>query len=367
MKFQKLKFAYIIIAITIIASSILYTKRKQSFNLFQSENIISSSYTDVELGGSSKSTLENESGLQFEYVLGDSYQYAFSGISIDIYSEQEETELAEITFLDVEKFESMEFNMKIDQGKKIPIQLLTFLDGYSKKGDNNSLIFYEQFLEYDPSIEIQSIPLERFAIPNWWRASHPNINTQELALALKKVKAINIQSCIIINKNVLDKYTISGIHFISENQFYVLALALGCTLSLFSWMITHFKQKKMLVVSYNQIASKKKAPTDVQQGQVLSYINENYANPEISVLTIEKQLSIHKNKLSELIKQDSNLTFKQYLNSIRILEAKRLLLDTDLSISEIAYEVGYSNVSHFNRVFKSLQNCPPSSFKENSR
>jgi len=365
MKFQKYKYAYIIIASTIVASSFLFTKRKQSFDLFQGENVISSGYTDVELGGTSQNSLKTGQGLQFEYVLGDGYQYAFSGISIDIYSDQEETSSNDITFLDVTEFESMELTMNIAQGKKIPIQLLTFLDGYSKEGDNNSLIFYEQFLEYDSSVEIQSIPLERFAIPNWWRASHPNIKTDELSLALKKVKAINIQSCIIINKNVPDKYTISGIHFTTENQHYLLVAALGCTISLFLWMIAYYKQKKMLLVSYSQIASKKKVSAKDQEENVLSYINENYTDPEISILTLEKQLSIHKNKLSELIKQDSNLTFKQYLNSIRVLEAKRLLLATELSISEIAYEVGYSNVSHFNRVFKSLESCSPSSFKEN--
>ncbi|MFT6717186.1 MAG: YesN/AraC family two-component response regulator, partial [Saprospiraceae bacterium] len=295
---------------------------------------------------------------------GDQYQYAFTGISIDVYSDDDEVETKENIVLDLSDFESMEFQMKITSGKKIPVQLLAFLDGYSVQGDNNSLIFYEQFLDYDHSKRTQIIPLERFAIPNWWRKSHPNVKTDEFKIALKQIKAINVQSCIIIKKNVLDNYLISNIRFTSTNLHYLIILIVGATGSLFLFMYTYFKQKKMLVVSYSQIESQKTSPSQFQGNDILSYINKHYANPELSVLTLEKQLNVSKNKLSEILKGEANLSFKQYLNAIRVLEAKRLLSETDLSISEIAYQVGYSNVSHFNRVFKSLENCSPSFFKE---
>lgn len=44
--------------------------------------------------------------------------------------------------------------------------------------------------------------------------------------------------------------------------------------------------------------------------------------------------------------------FKTYSNTIRLTEEKRLLQETDLPISDIAYITGYNHISHFNRVFK---------------
>ena len=52
-------------------------------------------------------------------------------------------------------------------------------------------------------------------------------------------------------------------------------------------------------------------------------------------------------------------TLKKYLNHIRILEAKRLLKNSDRQISEIAYIVGYGNISHFNRTFKQIEKYHP--------
>jgi len=346
-----------------LASGVFYLDRKQSLDLLQRENVFSSSYTDKDLGGNSQSTLQNKQGLNFEYILGDQYQYAFSGISIDIYSDEEQVDTSRHMVLDLSEFEYMEFNMEISEGKKIPIQLLSFLNGYSEVGDNNSLVFYEQILDYESSKTRQTIPLERFAIPNWWRKSHPNIKTVDLKEALKKVRAINVQSCTIIEKYTSDSYLISGINFTSSNTYYLLTMIVGLTASGFLMMLVYFKQKKMLVVSYSQIESKKTI-TPTHGNDILQYINEHYVNPELSVVTIEKQLQVSKNKLSETLKKETNLSFKQYLNSIRVLEAKRLLSETNLSISETAYQVGYSNVSHFNRVFKSLENCSPSFFKE---
>jgi AraC-like DNA-binding protein len=45
-------------------------------------------------------------------------------------------------------------------------------------------------------------------------------------------------------------------------------------------------------------------------------------------------------------------TFKGVLNRLRLQEARRLLHESDLGIAEIAYKVGYGNVSHFNRLAK---------------
>ncbi|WP_353936028.1 helix-turn-helix domain-containing protein [uncultured Acinetobacter sp.] len=49
----------------------------------------------------------------------------------------------------------------------------------------------------------------------------------------------------------------------------------------------------------------------------------------------------------------------QYLQQVRVDKAKKLLLITDMNIQQIAYEVGYENVSFFIRIFKKVTACTP--------
>jgi YesN/AraC family two-component response regulator len=364
--FNKYKYAYVLLGCTLIISIILHSKNKSTLDLLSKNTVFSSSYTDQDLDGNSTSSLRSDTGLIFNYSLGENYLYAFAGISIDVYVDSDSLESNQNTTLDLSTYKNMEISMKTEHGKKIPVQILTYLEGYSVQGNNNTLIFYEQFLEYDPKLKVQSIPFERFAVPNWWRKDHPNVKTDDFKTALQKVKAVNVQSCIILPKNTADVYSISSIFFSSKNKYYLVSLVIGIVISAFIFMMTYFKQKKMVVVSYKQIQTEKKNKNDGPGSKVMAYINEHYADNQLSVESVETNLNLAKNKLSETLREESNLSFKQYLNAIRILEAKRLLSVTNLSISEIAYEVGYSNISHFNRVFKSLENCSPSVFKENN-
>ena len=57
-------------------------------------------------------------------------------------------------------------------------------------------------------------------------------------------------------------------------------------------------------------------------------------------------------------------SFIDNLLEIRLGQASRLLIDTNLPISEIAFKCGFNNISNFNRLFKKKKNCTPKSFRE---
>jgi AraC-like DNA-binding protein len=64
-------------------------------------------------------------------------------------------------------------------------------------------------------------------------------------------------------------------------------------------------------------------------------------------------------------KKRTNKTYIQFLNELRIEHASRLLqTKNDQSITEIAEQAGFNNMSHFNRQFKALKDCSPSEFKK---
>ncbi|MBU2525326.1 MAG: AraC family transcriptional regulator [Bacteroidetes bacterium] len=68
--------------------------------------------------------------------------------------------------------------------------------------------------------------------------------------------------------------------------------------------------------------------------------------------------------LNRFLKKHTNRTFVDFLNDIRLGFASRWLIESDMSISEIAFKSGFNNLAHFNRVFKKAKNETPSAYRE---
>jgi len=64
-----------------------------------------------------------------------------------------------------------------------------------------------------------------------------------------------------------------------------------------------------------------------------------------------------------VFKEQMGITIIDYVTSVRIEQAKHLLLATDQSCTEICFEVGYNNQSYFTRTFKTLVGMTPRQFK----
>jgi AraC-like DNA-binding protein len=104
-------------------------------------------------------------------------------------------------------------------------------------------------------------------------------------------------------------------------------------------------------------------PGQQRIADVCRWINEHYEQPLTLTKAAQKaHLSI--SAFSRFFKNATAKTFIEYLNEVRLGHAARLLLDTDLPISQIAYTTGYSNLSHFNRQFLRQKSTPPRTFRQ---
>ena len=64
-----------------------------------------------------------------------------------------------------------------------------------------------------------------------------------------------------------------------------------------------------------------------------------------------------------MLHKEYNLTLKRLANKMRMEEAKRLLRETDLRITDIALELGFNNITYFNHLFKDTVGIAPSEFR----
>ena len=95
---------------------------------------------------------------------------------------------------------------------------------------------------------------------------------------------------------------------------------------------------------------------------VLQYIGDNFTRDlkEVDLARINGQ-SI--SAFSRSFRKHTGVTLVQYINAMRIELACQHLTQDELTITEICYEVGFNNVSNFNRQFLSLKAIPPSKFR----
>jgi AraC-like DNA-binding protein len=96
---------------------------------------------------------------------------------------------------------------------------------------------------------------------------------------------------------------------------------------------------------------------------VCSYLNENYLEP-LEQSAVARMVGMGPARFSQFFRCGTGRTFVQYVNAIRVSHACRLLIETDLSITEVCFKSGFSNVSNFNRRFKEVQTISPSAFRK---
>lgn len=96
---------------------------------------------------------------------------------------------------------------------------------------------------------------------------------------------------------------------------------------------------------------------------VMKYINQNYTE-EISLEKLASIAGYSKYHFSRIFKEYNNMSYIQYINNKRIKAAERLLVDPELSITEVAMRSGFASLTTFNRAFRKAKNCTPSEFKK---
>jgi AraC-like DNA-binding protein len=99
------------------------------------------------------------------------------------------------------------------------------------------------------------------------------------------------------------------------------------------------------------------------QNKIIKYINDHATDYDMSLTKLSDEFNIHENKISRIIRKATNISYKEYLTSIRISRACELLIKSDISITKISEMVGFGNVSYFIRIFKNTTGLTPVNYK----
>lgn len=100
--------------------------------------------------------------------------------------------------------------------------------------------------------------------------------------------------------------------------------------------------------------------------KVYKYVQDHFSE-NINLTIIAEIANLTPQSFCRLFKKRTGKHFVEYLNEVRIASACKYLLDTDWSISEIAYHCGYKTVSNFNKLFKNITSSSPKLYRANAQ
>jgi AraC-like DNA-binding protein/ligand-binding sensor protein len=124
-------------------------------------------------------------------------------------------------------------------------------------------------------------------------------------------------------------------------------------LNVFSQYLAEYASRQALVCSEQEPAAVASAKQFVQ-----SHVEE-----PITLDLVVRHVNVSRFYFCKLFKKATGMTLTEYVSRVRIEKAKNLLLNPNLRISEIAYEVGFQSLTHFNRVFKKILGQSPTEYR----
>ncbi|MDF2455838.1 MAG: transcriptional regulator, AraC family [Cytophagaceae bacterium] len=344
--------------VVIIMGGLLYRTDSLVVIPFSSSSTIAiNTYHEEGAVFSKASCQRTDKGITFDYTLSNAFPEPFAAIYIrDTITAQH--------FFDATSYDMLEVKLKATKGTRIPITFRV-----SKKlvigNDSVDVIPYVLVVNHSGADTTYKLRLSNFKVASWWLRYYKLPGTDFEKPDLAHVGDFVIGSCQALGPDIPDSITISDLRFAHSNR--TLLIVIGSILALLVSAGVYINLLRKKQVNSLQIAYTPLPLSDTQNnefGKIADFIAKNYPNAELSLTDVQNGVGINGKAISRLIKENLQISFTDYLNQLRITEVKRLLKETKLPISDIAYKVGYNNISHFNRVFKGITGKTPKAFRE---
>lgn len=329
--------------------------------------------TDQTLGGSSTIHIADASqDLDFNFYLAHDMSYPFVSLSLEFLPES-----ADEKYKDLSRYSSLSFAVKCKPRNVMNFIIYTF-DPNLADPDSTNIYTYRipsSFFSCGEEWSTVKIDLDRLEIPAWWFEKN-KLDLSDSSYNLGKV--FNFQFTNTVQSPVETESSVKIRQMILRGHDWRYTNALiGFSLFLWSGFAFWFFRANARAarvdiaerintdktfVAYQKLSIE--PGKDKSRNRLLNYMATEYANPDLSMETVIRQLGLNRNKVNEILKKEFGYTFNTYLTKLRLAEAARLLTEEeDANIAEIAHSVGYGNASYFNRVFKKEYGYAPSAFK----
>lgn len=309
--------------------------------------------------------------LIMEYVLSGSNPYLYASTGL-VFTDRN----GKLALLDWSRFGKISFEARCFPAGTIRVGLTTFDDKLSKPGELMTYRSPSAYVNCNQDGGRVELDLAHLIVPQWWIDMN-KLNPSDQGYSLAKVAQIEVGTSNVSRVGIPSRIEIAGIELHERKYGYLYFLAAFLILAWGGfgfWFVKHYAvalandlharmQKDLPLVAYQQLTLE--PHREKEKSTILRLLATRYADAELDLETLVSETGVNRNKVNDILKAEMGYTFTGYLNKLRLTEASRLLVEnTNASIAEIAYSVGYKNSSYFNKLFKEEYQCTPKAFRE---
>jgi AraC-like DNA-binding protein len=327
--------------------------------------------SDANRGGlSSIKVNDDRFSLNFDFTVVKKVEYPFASIELMFIDQAGKPAL-----VDLSQYDSLSFSTKCSPANTLTFFIHTFDEKFSVPGDSLTYRAPSAFFSCNESWAPVELDLTRLETPQWWLNLF-NIQLSNQAYSLNKVARITFGSTVQSPLEVASSVQLNEITLHGRDWRYMYLLGGFLPLLWGGFLFWLFRlhtqvlvkdlkdkiQKDRPLVAYQQLSVE--PHRDKEKSAILRFLATEYANPDLDLDAIVSAIGVNRTKVNDILKAELGFTFSIYLNKLRLTEASRLLAEKDeANVAEIAYSVGYKNVSYFNKLFKEEYGCTPKMFK----
>lgn len=325
-----------------------------------------STYTDcedpLEEGNSKIVDFKVDSSIFLSATIGDKIDYPYAGFRFTMPDSQ--------PFFDISKYDKIEIEIDSTNANFFILDITTYIDGYSHFNDLMSFRHHTAEIFYKSNTTKIVLPMDSIRTQGWWYSLR-KINPSKLDKPdFKKCHNLSFEINAVSKRGEQYYMSIAAVTFVKMNKgwayFAGLVTLLSLCFHLWQWGIIKLEKtsKKNLQIEGRKLEIRNQE--DIELERLKGYLSDNYFNPQLSIAQVSRETGVSVDRIPQILMRSYNMQYKQYLNTIRVTEAKRLLMDTDRQISEISIAVGYNYPSTFNRIFKEIVGNSPRDFRKNN-
>lgn len=213
----------------------------------------------------------------------------------------------------------------------------------------------EKILNYLSIGDLCGIQQEMDAIIN-------EIIGQRVPLEYENIKMIFNQLAGIVVRFMVERAINIGKVFGKQSDIYV-AMASAETMEELKDELLAYCEK---LINYMKVEKEVCVAEGNHTERIITYLQQHYRE-ELVYEEVAKEMGISYSYLRRIVKEETGKSLNDYINKIRIGEVKRLLLETEMGLNEIALKVGYHNAQSVIRYFRKYEGITPTEFKGSIR
>lgn len=316
-------------------------------------------YTDSSIGGNSEiiNHIVTDSILQIDFELKHNISSPYIGISIS--SKLDPT-------IRLSNYNQLNIKVKGVRLNNMGLSLYAS-NPYSEKAKQSPEISFYSSVNITSTIHTYSINLNQFKVPDWWNEINNIGDVANEKPHIKDITNLNIGNAYTPNIGEKQSLQIHSISFSRNNKsLLILLFSIELGIIFLAFIVIYFVEKiktnkKSVTITYKAVENDSPYAS---KSDFIDFINNNFQNSQLTLDHVSQETGVNQRRITNDIQVQFACNFKSYINRLRINESKRLLLETNLNIGEIAYKVGFNNQSHFNRVFKSDLQISPTEYRD---